>query len=529
MSQPREDGWPDEVRRLNMPDPGQVDLALSIQNYYSGPDGIGVFLRDSWLGLGEGSAEAPPTPSLEPEITTGEGSGIPNYEVRAEDLRLAWTQLAANYGQLPSIIADSAETTENTRAWITSLIDTHNNAISSCPLVGLNEYCLDQILAAVQSAETTIGDAESVQEDGANEIDELRQELEDFIESVETGESGPTEPDPSAELSTEPAPLEPLAPLEPADPGAGTPDASALEPIDLGVGTDGAEAEMPGGSDLSGDESIGVGDASLPEAAAAVPATSVPSSSMDPMMAMMATMLPAMLGNAMQTGLGDEQELGRPHIEQEPAPPPPLTAAATPPPPPPAGAAVPPPVATGSQTPPPGAVAGGTDQPPNTGTPQRTPGPDGSVEYVFPDGRRQRVSAVVAEALDAAFGNAAETDAQAAYAQTPAKWNDPKTIGAAVDPYQLITGDVATWEQRTALIVALNTGDTGQLETIVNGQLCIFAAEMSDTSGDFGPFTGFFHPNGVEIAAPETGSSAATPSPMEGQSSTATPTSSLVQ
>src|SRR5690606_21549358 len=73
------------------------------------------------------------------------------------------------------------------------------------------------------------------------------------------------------------------------------------------------------------------------------------------------------------------------------------------------------------------------------------PGADGLVVYPFPDGRTQKVPLTVALGLDKAFANKTATDAQAAYAGTPAAWTDPKDIGAAVDPFQLATGDVATW------------------------------------------------------------------------------------
>ncbi|MET9031146.1 hypothetical protein ABZW96_36975, partial [Nocardia sp. NPDC004168] len=36
------------------------------------------------------------------------------------------------------------------------------------------------------------------------------------------------------------------------------------------------------------------------------------------------------------------------------------------------------------------------------------------------------------------------------YEKTPAKWSDKKQLGDRVDPYQLMTGDVATWDNRTA-------------------------------------------------------------------------------
>ena len=125
--------------------------------------------------------------------------------------------------------------------------------------------------------------------------------------------------------------------------------------------------------------------------------------------------------------------------------------------------------------------------------------------YTFPDGRTQEVSAVVARALDAAFGNAAGTDASAAYAGTPAQWTDEKKIGVRTDPYQLMTGDVGVWAERTALLVVFQGADPagGTIEAVVDGTLVPVSslADMRDGAGDFGPFNGFFHPHGIEMTA----------------------------
>lgn len=127
----------------------------------------------------------------------------------------------------------------------------------------------------------------------------------------------------------------------------------------------------------------------------------------------------------------------------------------------------------------------------------------GNVVYTFPDGRTQEVSAVVASALDGAFGNAAGTDAQHAYAGTPAAWTDVERIGPRVDPYQVMTGDVGVWEERNALLVVFETESGATLEAVVEGALTPITslAEMSDTEGEFGSFIGLFHPPGIEKVA----------------------------
>jgi len=163
----------------------------------------------------------------------------------------------------------------------------------------------------------------------------------------------------------------------------------------------------------------------------------------------------------------------------------------------------------------------------------RTPGADGSVLYTFDDGRTQKVSAVVAQALDAARANKDGTDAQAAYAKTQSKWSDNKQIGDAVDPSQLMTGDVATWSNHTAIVVVFppgQNGGTGSLEAIAQGKLQPFAPQMSDKSGDFGDFAGFEHPHGIEMtdtSDPTTGAGGVVPTgdPSSAATASAVPAS----
>jgi hypothetical protein len=229
--------------------------------------------------------------------------------------------------------------------------------------------------------------------------------------------------------------------------------------------------------------------ASVPNTAAASPA----SSGMD----MMSSMLPMMMSQMMNRGQADTGLNSRsndPYYNGEPGV---VPAAVTP-----AQPAVQPATSTPAaptHTAPP---ANSSSSQPPAGMPGRTPNADGSVVYTFPDGRTQKVSAAVAQALDAAFGNASGTDAQAAYAKTPAKWSDKKQIGTPVDPYQLMTGDVAVWDGRTAILVVFGSEEGGTLEAIVNGQLKQFTAEMSDNAGEFGQFVGFSHPHGIEATAP---------------------------
>ena len=186
-------------------------------------------------------------------------------------------------------------------------------------------------------------------------------------------------------------------------------------------------------------------------------------------------------------------------------------------------------------------VAHGGDAAPGTtsdqagGTPPpRVPRSDGKVEYLFPNDRKQWVSQVVAQALDAAFANTKGTDAKAAYSGTSAKWSDNKQIGMRVDPSRLMTGDVALWAaEHTAIIVAFGSAEGGadpaaaepagvsdsvtgapvsgnpdagagegsaDLQVIVAAEMKKFEPQMSDSGGDFGDFSGFAHPTGIEAA-----------------------------
>ncbi|GGL40497.1 hypothetical protein GCM10011588_64050 [Nocardia jinanensis] len=153
--------------------------------------------------------------------------------------------------------------------------------------------------------------------------------------------------------------------------------------------------------------------------------------------------------------------------------------------------------------------------PPGKPLPATAPADKGNVVYTFPDGRTQEVSAVVARALDTAFGNAAGTDARAAYTGTAAEWTDPKRIGRRVDPNELMTGDIGVWEERTALLIAFDDEDT--LEAVVDGALVTVAelTQMRDGAGEFGGFVGIFHPPGIEKVADESAATAVPAAPVD--------------
>lgn len=181
-----------------------------------------------------------------------------------------------------------------------------------------------------------------------------------------------------------------------------------------------------------------------------------------------------------------------------------------------------------------GATAPGAGTPPPPGQAAGpVPNDKGLVEYdkFKPLGRPSLwVSPVVYGALDAAVANKKGIDAKAAYANTPAKWNDDKKIGLRVDPSQLITGDVVSWKDGTAIAVVWDgvdggagavpaadgaapaAGAGGKLEIIANGELQALTGDIMKMDGPYGEFIGFFHPNGID-AVPSTDAGAAAPVP----------------
>ncbi|WP_405136709.1 hypothetical protein [Nocardia sp. NBC_01388] len=175
----------------------------------------------------------------------------------------------------------------------------------------------------------------------------------------------------------------------------------------------------------------------------------------------------------------------------------------------------------------------------------------GDQVFTFPDGKSQKVSAAVFKALRAAIDNHGSTNAQAAYADTPAAWSDSNQIGTAIDPSQTMTGDVASWDSGrvTAIVRRMGTGTDGTLDVIVNGKVVPLGADsqgnmvplvsdQSDTApapgaaptpgtagtsdpaatpgatdktgsaGDFVNFDGFAHPKGIEPANSDNSSAA---------------------
>ncbi|MEU4314147.1 hypothetical protein [Nocardia sp. NPDC024068] len=168
------------------------------------------------------------------------------------------------------------------------------------------------------------------------------------------------------------------------------------------------------------------------------------------------------------------------------------------------------------------AVSASSNAGPPPGGPVTAAGPARNPVYTFPDGRTQEVSPVVVPILDAALGNAAGTDARAAYADTSLQWSDPLKIGRRVPPEEAMTGDVWVWRDRTAVLVKF---EDSAPEVVANGTLHTVTAldEMRDNSGEFGAFVGIFHPPGIERAETGPGAGAAPSTTGEAVLGTAVP------
>jgi hypothetical protein len=459
-------------------------------------------------GNGDENKGTPPDLPPPPQVKDhAELAGIPNYGKTAASL----SQTAALIDDSAKAIAPQAKKTEAisiaAQKAVNAGIDMITNAAPTLPKPGMKEdqHIYEFCNEAIQSVANAFDEAGNANKDVKNNVDQESaklKELEDQIKKLQQENA-----DLKQKLLDPPTvPQVPTTPTTPFDPNAVTPidDNSKVPGLDnLDPNTPGLDVgKTPTGQSLddkvqkaldginSSTNPSSTTPASVPNAAAMSPA----GSGMD----MMSSLLPMMMSQMMNRGQSDTDLNSRrneydPYYDQVgPGP-----AAVTP-----AQPAVQPatsaPSAPTKTAPPTNAQS---SQPP-TGMPGRTPNADGTVVYTFPDGRTQKVSATVAQALDAAFGNASGTDAQAAYAKTPAKWSDKKQIGTPVDPYQLMTGDIAVWDGRTAILVVFPSEEGGTLEAIVNGQIKQFTAEMSDSAGEFGQFVGFSHPHGIEATAP---------------------------
>ncbi|WP_406271756.1 hypothetical protein OH799_31385 [Nocardia sp. NBC_00881] len=504
-----------EMNKMLMPDmhppgggyPPAYNFSQATEDFYLK---LPTRFHDYWKSFGKGKKTKPPKAPLVPQVRGADQAHFANYAVTVLSLENAFTALYDSSMGLVEKIREADVEGESGKQAINGVIDLVNAAAPTIPPAGMSEdeHILIYITQALEAGEQAMNDATKAQEKisgdiggDTTELDKVKEELEKLkkenadLQKKLLDPADIPQPPYTPPYEADPANVgQDLFPpgLDGLDDGTGLGD--PLSPADLD--NSGANGQTPGSL---GD--LGT-DATTPTTPAVQPASAA--SPMGSGMDMMSSMLPMMMQQAMARNMADQDlndrraELDPRRFDDQVAPvvPPVATPAVAQP------AAVQPAVT---------APAAHHAQPASTGpagpagAPGRTPGADGSVVYTFPDGRTQKVSAMVAQALDAAFGNASGTDAQKAYEKTPAKWSDKKQIGDRVDPYQLMTGDVATWDKRSAILVVFGSDEGGTLEAVVNGQLKPFVPEMDDSAGEFGQFAGFAHPKGIELTAPKDG------------------------
>ncbi|WP_159851217.1 hypothetical protein [Nocardia sp. CY41] len=508
------------------------------KSLYQNFDGI-------WKSLGKDSKSDPPKAPDVPQVAPANIGSFTNYAEVAVQLQRSYTDLNGNVTELVKSVRESGKWSEAGQDATNKVIDEKIVAMArTAPPQGIqiDSYILTWVTEANDSLASEIDVVRQGQSGVAKDIDDqtkMIKDLQDHISKLEAAQKNPGLNPPPIDtgqwppgLTNPPSTDATLPPgLDGLD-GLDDPDNSGLTPPGLndpGLDTPGVDNGLnpraPGGIDPIG-TTPGVTTPPTP----AVP----PASAMSPMgsgMDLMSSMLPMMMQQAMMRNMADQDlnsrrrdlDPSRYDDELDAVAPPPIAPPVT------AQPAVAQPSTTAPATQHATAPTGTTSTQPAV-APGRTPDADGSVTYTFPDGRTQKVSAMVAQALDAAFGNHADTNAQQAYEKTPAKWStEPsdkssqrKRIGKPVGDFELMTGDVATWTNSTAVLVVFPPDQGGTLEVIVKGELKPFDPKMPEIASETNVFDGFAHPNGIEVTAPaDRGSSSGTPGSAD-QSANAT-------
>ncbi|MGW4330986.1 hypothetical protein ACWEKR_34525 [Nocardia sp. NPDC004573] len=489
--------FPDQYRFLPATESFHTELPANLGNYYNS------FAKDS-------HATSPPQGYSIPQVEGSDRSKLTNYPVAAGLLERAFKELHESAKSLAPLTHESLEISAEGRQAIDNIVVIVNSAAGAVPQGGMTEddHIFAYVTQALQEGERMFKEAMTQQEDLGKGVDGESDKLKALEDQLRQLERAGTD---SQGRTTDPANITPPSGVPPAGTAPAYVDPSAFPTGSDGTGGLGGSdgTDIPG---LDGQPPSGRDNAGDMPSVTAPPTPTMPSpAATSPMGSglgdLMGSMVPMMMQQAMMRNLADQDlnnrraELSRRDFEDEfsPVAPPPVGTPATPVTAQPAAA---PPSTTAPATQQHGHPSGTTPTAQTVSAPGRTPEADGSVLYTFPDGRTQKVSLTVAQALDAAFGNASGTDAQKAYEKTTAKWSDKKQIGDRVDPYQLMTGDVATWDQRSAILVVFGSEEGGTLEAVINGEMKPFTSEMSDSAGEFGQFTGFAHPKGIELTAP---------------------------
>ncbi|WP_454199638.1 hypothetical protein [Nocardia sp. Marseille-Q1738] len=551
----------DEMPPLYVPDvystqwPQQLKLSRKIHDWLeidAGDDkSLKTTIELTWDAFGKGVKESVPkagsVPQVDmtnPKVRSSISNMFTSYVTVNDGLKRAFDALQQQDIKVKDKVEKSKISSETARGYVSKLISTLNTAAETPPPVddmSESEHVMTYVTLGMEESLKIMTDAKSDQDKHANGIGDdtaLTKDLEKRLAAMEAAQRNPglTPPYVPPVSPTPPAGTEPpYADDSPFPPG--------LDGLDDGSGPD---SLTPGGLDdsgLNGQSPGGLGN--LGSTPGMTPGGMTPTTPpVQPAVSPMGSgsgLMDMLMQQAMMRNLAD-RDLDSRRAELDPDRFEDAVAPVTPQPVPPQSVTAQPATVQQSTTAPAthhGQPSGTTSSTQPTGAPARTPGADGSVLYTFPNGKTQKVSVLVAQALDAAFGNKSGTDAQKAYEKTSVKWSDKKQIGDRVDPYQLMTGDVATWDNGTAIVVVFGAEeggapDGGTLEVIVNGELKPFSAlmtgdggkvpEMPDFAEKFGQFAGFAHPKGIELTAPaDGGAPPATPGSADQSANAAMP------
>ncbi|WP_331723078.1 hypothetical protein [Nocardia sp. NBC_00511] len=533
-------------------DPVYLLSPAGVEMYKSVP----VYFKKQFDRFGNGDT-APPPGLLDVNIPlpgqlAGAGDTLTSYKQLVSNMSAAVKQLQTAEAELLKWLKTSADIAEQGRQDINRCIEEMNSYAVQAPAdpttMTENMWVMQFIAASLQNLADTMTSYAGqfgAQADGAPKIP-----------AVSTGDptgganSGvPKVPGPASGSPTDPSGSPTIPSGSPTDPSGSPADpngwqASAPPPIDPNGTTGPTPGSTPGPTPATDPTGANNGTAQqlddLANKLNAIPSNApmtTPSAGGLGDLSSLPMMMDMLRG---QQGLGDTpgDQLGNGQYEPSPPPVTPTPAQTSP-------AATPPPVTSTSGSPstsPAAQQAAPVDKATTSTQPTaqpmaHQPDADGSVTYTFPDGVTQKVSAVVAQALDAAFSNHGDTDAQGAYAKTSAKWSDNKQIGDRVDPSQLMTGDVAIFHdpEHTAIVRVMGSLTDGTVDVIVRGNLMRFGDDgqlkplsgdgqtaptsptqpvppdgaqsslPSDTSpdaaGDIGTFAGFMHPHGIEMTS----------------------------
>ncbi|MBF6074586.1 hypothetical protein ACWEPH_12670 [Nocardia beijingensis] len=488
-----------------------------------------TILQEDWGALGEGEKDDVPdggtVPQVEVNSTHIRSLLFSNYANVNNTLKDNFDEMLARDARLAAKVKDSKISVNNARSSLKKLISFLNQEAARPPAdMDENKHVMTYVSTGLEAAMGTMDTAKTEQEKTADGIDEdsaANKELADRVKALENAQKDPgTKPDdikppqtPGTDDGTKPKDVPYPDPRDSTKDNTDSTKPPGVDNSHLGDSTkdpSGTDSTKPPGVDNSGlgngtpNGTGGLGDTPGVGTPASYPQ---PASSATPGMDLGSLLAQQM----MMRSLADQDrnnrlrdtDPSRYDDEIAPVPPQPVAAPVTAQP-----VAAQPASTAPAATQHAAAPASATSAQP-TAAPGRTPGEDGSVVYTFPNGKTQKVSVTTAQGLDAAFGNHSGTDAQKAYEKTPAKWSDKKQIGQRVGDFQLMTGDVATWTNSTAILVVWPPEDGGAeggtLEVIVKGELKPFDPKMPEIASETNSFEGFAHPNGIEVTAPADG------------------------